>query len=258
MALDILPLWGVFAATTVVVLLSVEGGFRLGRYRVRSGAAEKEGPVGAMVAATLALLAFLLTFTFSMSASRFEARRQAVIEESNSIGTSYLRAGLLPEPHRSEIRRLLHEYAATRIASHDPDQVQAAIARSEALHGQLWSQATEVATNDSKSIVAGLFIQTLNETIDLHTIRVTAGLRSRIPTAIWAVLFFVTVLAMAGTGYQVGLTGPGRSPVILALVLTFSGVIVLIADLDRPHEGVLSVSQQSLIDLERGMQPQTP
>src|SRR5690348_10734501 len=94
--LDHLPLWGLFGATVAVVLLSIEGGYRLGQSRRRRSEDEKEGPVGAIVGATLGLLGFILAFTFGLAASRFDARRQIVVEEANDIGTTYLRAGLLP------------------------------------------------------------------------------------------------------------------------------------------------------------------
>jgi len=254
MSLDMLPLWSLFVITTGMVLLAVEGGTQLGKYRRRIGAAEKEGPVGAIVAATLALLAFLLTFSFGLAASRFEARRQAVLDESNAIGTTYLRAGMLPEPQRTEIQRLLRDYVRMRISGVQNNKVQEAITKSESLQTQLWSQASEVALQDSKSIVTGLFIQALNDTIDIHATRVHA-FRSRIPGVIWAVMCFVTILAMAATGYHEGLSSARRSPAIWALVLAFSGVIALISDLDRPDQGLLRVSQQTMLDLERGITP---
>jgi hypothetical protein len=254
MILDSLPLWSLYLAMTVAVLTSVETGFQFGKYRRRIGAAEKEGPVGPMVGATLALLAFLITFTFGIAASRFETRRQGLLDEANSIGTTYLRAGLLPESHRIEIQRLLREYVAARIQGAQSDQLVTAIARSEWLQKQLWSQATEVVSLDTQPIIAGLFVQSLNETIDLHTKRIHA-LSGRIPLAIWAVMGFVTVMAMTAAGYQEGLNSTCHSPVILALVLAFSVVAALIADLDRPHEGLLRVNQQIMIDLEKSMQP---
>ena len=54
--LDLLPIWGVFLATMAVVLLAVEGGFRLGQYRRRRSEQEDRPPVGEMVAATLAVM----------------------------------------------------------------------------------------------------------------------------------------------------------------------------------------------------------
>jgi hypothetical protein len=113
--LDALPLWGLFGTTVVIVLLSIEGGYWLGKFSRRRSEEEKEGPVGAIVAATLGLLAFILAFTFSLAASRFDARRQIVVEEANAIGTTYLRAGLLPNGRDVKIRKLLREYVEARL-----------------------------------------------------------------------------------------------------------------------------------------------
>jgi hypothetical protein len=99
--------------------------------------------------------------------------------------------------------------------------------------------------------VAGLFVQTLNETIDLHSKRVLIGVRSRIPFIIWLTLYLVTCLSMVELGYHGGMVGSRRSLSVAALVLTFSIVLWLIADLDRQREGVVSVSQQPLIELQR-------
>ena len=52
-------------------------------------------------------------------------------------------------------------------------------------------------------------------------------------------------------GYHAGLAGSGRSLALLALVLAFSAVVTLIVDLDRPQEGLLRVSQQTMIDLQK-------
>lgn len=156
--MDFLPLWCVFLVAVGLVRASVEAGFRLGRYRNAIGVAKDEGPASGIVGATLALLAFLLTFTFGIAASRFEARRQGLLDEANAIGTTYLRAGMLPEPHRGEIQRLLRDYIEARIAGANPDQTAAAITKSELIQTQLWSHAEQVAALDSHSIVAGLFV----------------------------------------------------------------------------------------------------
>jgi hypothetical protein len=256
--IDYLPLWGLFAATVVAVLLSLEGGFRLGRWRHQRSEQEKDVSVSAMVGATLGLLAFLLAFTFGMVASRFEVRRQVLLDEVNAIGTAYLRAALLPEPHRTEIRNLLRHYADVRLEGVRSGKVEEAIQRSEELHGRLWSQAAAVGEKNPGSIVAGLFIQSLNEVIDLHTKRVTAGLRSRLPDMIWLVLYAITVLGMGAMGYQAGLSGGSRSLAGSALALAFSAVILLIADLDRPREGLLKVSQQPMVDLQESMRERSP
>ena len=250
--LDFVPLWLLFLATIAVIFLAVEGGYRLGKYR-RRHSPEKDAPVGSMVGAMLGLLAFMLAFTFGLAASRFDERRHTILQDANAIGTTYLRAGLLPEPHRTEARRSLREYVDVRLEGVQPEKLNQAMSRSVELHTQMWSQATAVAEQDPRSVVAGLFIQSLNQLIDLHATRAMVGLRSRIPAVIWGALFFVALLTMATMGYHEGLSGTRRSLASLALVVTFSSVLLLIVDLDRPREGFLQVSQQSMLDLKKSM-----
>ena len=252
--LDLLPLWGLFLTIVVLVLAAIEGGYRLGSYRHRQSGREKEAPVGAMVGATLGLLAFMLAFTFGMAASRFDTRKQLVLDEANAIGTTYLRAAMLPE-RRDEIRTLLRSYVDARLEAVRPGQVAEEILRSEDIQGQLWSAATAIGLQHGDSIVVGLFVESLNEVIDLHAKRVTAGLRNRIPGTIWAALLTIATLSLAAMGYHAGLVGTIRSLAILVVAVTFSAVIALIADLDRPQEGTLTVSQQALIDVRQSMNP---
>jgi hypothetical protein len=214
-----------------------------------------------MVGSILGLLAFLLAFTFGLAATRFDARRQTVLEEANAIGTTYLRARLLPEPQRTEVAKLLREYVDVRLPdlrqSNTSQVIAQAITRSEELQEQLWSHAIAVAEKNP-TVMTGLFVQSLNEMIDLHAKRVLVGARSRIPISIWAGLFGLALLGMAAMGYQMGLSATRRSPAMLGMVLGFAGVLFLIADLDRAHEGFLTVSQQALIDLQRSMHAPKP
>ena len=255
--LDYIPLWALVGTTVVLIFLAVEAGFRVGRWRQRRAEHERETPVAAIVAATLGLLAFLLAFTFGMAASRFEIRRGLVLDEANAIGTTYLRAALVPEPHRTEIRTLLRDYVDLRLGGVEEGMAVPALARSEKLQGQLWAQAVIVAEKNPTPIT-GLFIQSLNEVTDLHAKRVTVGMRNRIPITIWGTLYFTAILAMAGVGYHEGLTSTTRTLATLVLVVAFSGVLWLLEELDRPQEGFIKVSQQTMIDLRKSMIPPGP
>ncbi len=252
--LDVLPLWGIFLAVLLLVTAAIECGYRLGNYRHHQSGDEKEAPVGAMVGATLGLLAFMLAFTFGMAAERFDTRKRLVLDEANAIGTTYLRTAMLPE-RRDEIRALLRSYVDVRLDAVRSGRVAEQILKSEEIQGQLWSSATAIGVQHPDSIVVGLFVASLNEVIDLHAKRVTAGLRNRIPGAIWGVLLTIATLSLAAMGYHAGLAGTIRSLAIIVVAVTFSAVIALIADLDRPQEGALIVSQQALIDLRQSMNP---
>ena len=251
--LDNFPLWLVFLLVVSVFELSIEIGYRAGRWRHVRTPGEKDLVVGAMVASILGLLAFILGFTFSLAASRFEARRQVVLKEANAIGTTYLRAQFLPEPEGGTVAQLLREYVDTRLRGIDSRQTAEAVARSEPLQTLLWQQAVSAAAKTPQSYTTALFINSLNEVIDVHSERLLVGLRSRIPSVIWAGLIGLAVLGMVAMGYQAGLSVTQRSPAMVGLSLAFAVVMVLIADLDRAQEGFLRVSQEAMVDLQATM-----
>ncbi len=256
--LDLIPLWLVLPLMLVIGMLAVEGGYRYGRWRHAHVSDEKDVPVAAMVGSVLGLLAIMLAFTFSLALARFDSRRDAVLEEANAIGTTYLRARLLPEPHRSEIMDLLREYTEIRAQGTTEAKVADAITRSEVLHERLWSRAVAVADKPPSSIMTGLFIQSLNETIDMHSRRVFVGLRSRIPVTIWLVLFGLALIGLGSVGYQAGLSETRRSPEMPILALAIAAVLFLIVDLDRAHEGRVRVGQHPMTDLLRTMKSTRP
>ena len=251
--LDLLPLWALVAALIAGNLLFDECGFRLGRLRARQSGKESADAVGTVVAAELGLLAFLLAFSFGIVVSRFDLRRHMALDEANAIGTTFLRAEMLPDAHGASIRHLLRTYADVRLAATTGAPIDELLRRSEQIHQQLWTEAVAAAQHDPRSVPAGLFIQSLNELIDLHTARVMAALRSRMPAAVWIVLFTVGLLAFFTMGYQAGLTRAGRSPAAVVLALTFGATVWLVADLDRPGEGFLRVSQEPMIEVRRMM-----
>ena len=255
--LDSLPLWFFFVIVLLLSLFSVEAGYRLGKRRHTRQKEETDAPVGGMVGAVLGLLALIIAFTFGFGAERFEARRQMVLNEANAIGTTYLRAGMLPE-QREEIQNLLKEYVDVRLQGVLGNNLVEGMRRSNEIQNQLWAHAVSIGEKNPNSIVVGLFIQSLNETIDLHSNRLQFGIRNRVPAAIWFVLIAVAIASLGAMGYHAGLAGVSRTLAGVAVAFAFSAVIGLIADLDRPQQGVLKVGQHALLDLQRSMNAPAP
>jgi hypothetical protein len=259
--LEQVPLWGIFGLTVAIVLLSIWFGRFLGNRRRSRPDHEDESSLGTIIGATLGLLAFMLAFTFGIAAERLQTKKQLLLDEINAIGTTFLRAGLLQEPHRSEVSSLLREYVDIRAnlakesILQQTKKLQEALSRSETLHDQMWLHAAALAQADRSSEIDALFIGSLNEMIDLHNSRLTV-MQYHIPTPIWYALYFITILSMVMVGYQAGLSGKSSLKVILVLALTFSVVILLIADLDRAT-GSLRVSQQPMLELQKKLQIQT-
>jgi len=251
------PLWGLFPLTVALCIAAVETGAAYSRAALRKSDKDPDAPLGSLVGSLLGLLAFTLAFTFSMAAGRFDARKQLVLQESNAIGTTYLRAALLPPKEGLAIRALLREYAALR-ASVSKENAAAVASRSEQIHGELWAQTRLLAQEPMDSEIRSLFIASLNETIDLHQSRKTVGGQYRVPGTIWTVLYLLTTLSMLAVGYQVGMSGARRLRGAPVLAAAFSLVFLLIADLDRPGEGFMRVSQQPLLDVQHSMAGDSP
>jgi hypothetical protein len=245
------PLLPIFLASVVVILLAGEFGRRLGVHRGGKGGDN----VATLEGAILGLLALMISFTFAMSLNRFESRRDAVLAEANAIGTTALRARLLPAPHDREALALLHEYVRLRTAQNEGKTAlpaQKAAARTSAIQEALWQHAKSVAATNNAMVPTGLFIQTLNEMIDDQEKYVIAT-HNRVPNIVLIALYAIAIVASAFTGYAGGLESRrSRLPVHVMGVLVAS-VILLIQDLDRPSSGFIRVSQQPLIDATASM-----
>ncbi|MEW6535709.1 MAG: hypothetical protein AB1454_08800 [Candidatus Auribacterota bacterium] len=252
------PFWVIYLVSVVVVLLSIKLGIVVANIKSRRDEGEHESSVGTVVGATLGLLAFILAFSFGMSADRFGARKQLLLDEVNAIETTYLRAGFFAEPSRSDIRNELKKYVNTRafdtsVVDFTYQQYKKLIKDSEAIHTQLWAHAEKIARTDLNSDIGALFVESLNNLIELHTSRVTVGFY-RIPSIIWIVLISVTILSMASVGYYFGRFGKVSWMISIGLALVFSVVILLIFDLDRTGSGNIKVNQQPMINLQQKLE----
>src|SRR5215467_11868462 len=129
--LDRFPSLATFLTSVLVSFLSLEIGFRYGRSRRQRPASEQEVLVRTMVRSMVTLMAFTLAIAFWIAATYFDSARQFRLNEVNAIGLAYLRADLLPEPHRTEIRNLLREYVDARLEGVRSGDIEQAISRSE-------------------------------------------------------------------------------------------------------------------------------
>lgn len=201
--------------------------------------------------ATLGLLALIIGFTFAMALSRFEARRDAIVNEANAIGTTALRARLLPQPHRTETLNLLREYVQIRIdiieSGRSLAELKAFVDRSNAIQEALWQQAKIVAANDNSMVPTGVFILTLNEMIDDQGKRL-ATLRNRVPNVVLLALFGIAAVAGGFAGYANGLDPRRTRLPVYIMGLVVCSVILLILDLDRPSSGFIRNDQQPMLD----------
>lgn len=256
--LDRTPVWLLYAGTVLLLLAGNEIGFRLGIWRRKHMPEGEKTPATAIQGSTLGLLAFMLAFTFGMSGSRFDARKQLVMDEASAVLRAYQRAQFLPEPQKGECSRLLRDYVELRagIAGRNVSELQEAISRSEGIQDALWKQATSLADRPGPSL--SIFIQALSELTDLQIKRVRAAVWNRIPPTVVLTLYGIAFLALTAMGYGAGLAESRTTIPSVMLILTFSAIIVLIVDLERPRQQLFEVSQQPMADVARRIQSFQP
>lgn len=252
-----LDLWFIFGVSIVFFLMGDEAGFRLGRRKRPAVDEDARSQITTIQGAMLGLLGLLLGFTFSMAMSRFELRKQQILEESNAIGTTYLRAQLMPEPTRKEVSNLLHQYVEVRLQFYQAgitgEGFPKALAQTERLQLQLWSRAAAWGDKDPRAVTAGLFLQSLNEVIDLHSKGLTA-LENHVPEIILVLLYFVALTAIGLIGYGCGLAGRRNFLVTLVTSVLIVAVIVVIIDLDRPQQGLIKVGLGRMVELHQSLE----
>jgi hypothetical protein len=254
--LDRFDLSVIYAGSFAVVIASVMLGYALGMFQRRRAIDYSEGPVGAVVGAMLGLLAFILAFTFGIVTSRFDTRKQLLLQDVNAIATATVRADLLPEPDRTECRALMKRYLDLRVvAIHDMSRIPSLTAESESLQVRLWEHAVALARQDMNSDIGALFVESLNDLSNTHRDRFTVSMLYRIPSQIWFGLLWITVASMTAVGFQFGLAGRLSWIMMITLAITFSSVIVLIARIDRTGKGAILVDQKPMIELQHKLWP---
>lgn len=252
-----IDLWLIFVCAIVLFFLAFEGGFRFGRLIQPKADESTRMWITTIDAAILGVLALLLGFTFSMSLSRFDLRKELVLEEANTIGTTYLRAQLLPEPYMTEMSVLLRQYVDARLeGTLQPGKLLEAIVKSEHLHNQLWACAVDVSKDKrvSSPAIVSLFLSSLNEMIDLHAKRL-AAFENRVPQMVLILLFVCGTITVLITGYGCGLCERRNFIPASMMSVILAMVILVIMDLDQPGRGFITVSQQSLIRLQQSLNP---
>jgi hypothetical protein len=246
----------VFLVLVALLLAFAEIGFRLGlRLHVTKDEARK-GQIGAIQGAVLGLLGLLLGFTFAMAVERYDTRRGLVVQEANALGTTYLRASLLPDAHQAPVKDSVRRYVDLRLKYwplvDDPAKLTEGKELVETIQAELWKHATEAAREAPTDITA-TFIESLNETIDTDAKRI-AAMRAGIPTGVWLLLIMVAAFGCITTSYGGGAEGARSKLGSVFLPLLIAVVVVLIFDISHPRVGLIQVGQQPLEDLQQSIQ----
>lgn len=240
------------------ILLMTEVGRRVGARRLaRHGECAATG-VSSIDGAVFALLGLLLAFTFSGAAARFDARRQLIVEESNDIGTAYLRLDLLPPAAQPELRELFRRYVDSRLSVYrklpDLTAAKAELAYGADLQNQIWTRAVAGSRTADTPAPTMLLLPAINNMIDITTTRTIAG-RTH-PPAVVFVMLLILVLASSFLAGHAMAAGKHRGLLhMLCFAIVLSAAVYVILDYEFPRLGLIRIDafDQLLVDVRAGM-----
>jgi hypothetical protein len=230
------------------MLLMLEVGRRIGiRRRVRDPDGGETG-LGALDGAIFGLIGLLIAFTFSGAASRFDKRRELIVQEANNIGTAYLRLDLLPASTQPALRDDFRQYVNSRLvvyqALSDVEATKAKLAESKLIQAEIWKRAV-AATKTAEvngNAVTSLVLSSLNEMIDITTTR-TVALQTHLPPIIFIMLAVLVLVGSLISGYGMAGAKERNWLHVLSFTVLMMGVIYIILDLEHPRLGLIRVDE---------------
>ncbi len=241
------------------MLILLEVGRRIGVQRIARDPDGARVGAGAVEGAVFGLLGLLVAFTFSGAVMRFDARRQLIIEEANSIGTAYLRVDLLPASVQPAARDLFRKYLDSRLTTYrhwqDVAGAREELGRSTKLQGEIWRQAVTASRSpDAHPDAAKLLLPALNEMIDITTTR-TMATQVHPPQIIFVMLFGLALASSLLAGYGMA-GGKKRSWVhMFGFALATAAAVYVILDIEYPRLGLIRVDafDRVLVELLESM-----
>ncbi len=228
-------------------------GYRFKNRYIRKFPGIEHVGIGPTEGSLLGLTALLLSFTFGMSSTKYELRRQHIITEANEIGTTILRCDLYPDSVRNLLRSDLKNYLETRIAYYnvgdDEELIHSKLVQSDSISKIIWNRVSALAHNKDYWVATEQMVPSLNAMIDIVTTR-EAGRRAVVPRLIFLILCVLILVSAFLSGY--GSKSLERNRVLVfAFAFITTLALYLVVDLDRPRQGFVNLgkAQQMIVDL---------
>jgi hypothetical protein len=240
-----------FVSSFLALWFSTRAGVFIGR-RMRPLSAEAREDYNIVLTSTLTLLGLIIGFSFSMAISRYDQRKNYEEEETNAIGTEYVRAELLPAAEAAAVKELLRKYVAQRVlfyTTRDEQQLLRINAYTSQLQDQMWSVVRDAAAA-KPSPTTSLAASGMNDVLNSQGYTRAAWL-NRIPTEAWVLMIAIAICSNFLVGYGARQTGTGLL-IVLPFVLAIA--FFLVSDIDSPRRGGSRVGPQNLENLSRSLQ----
>ncbi len=253
---------GFLNTTVIVTILLFIGmlimdfvGFKIRSNRNKKNITEYNTGLGPIEGALLGLLSLLLAFTFNLSADRYDARRQTIIDEANNIGTALLRANLYPDSVKNLLKTDFKQYIEARInyydVGNDEDKIQAALNQSSFISQKIWNNIAALSQKPENVLRSQQMIPAMNSMIDITTVRDDKRI-AYVPNSILNLLFILCLVSAFIIGY-------GRKEkktdwiLLCCFILMITVTVYLILDLDQGRSGIITMdtAHQKMLELRK-------
>lgn len=251
--LPVLNVWVVIAVSFLLLFISYFIGFSTGKRFAGIKSQTHSSNISSLLTGLIALMGILLAFSFSLSSSRFDLRKQLIIEESLDIGTAYFRVGLLADTAlRKEVRSLLKDYVQQRINYYDAGAIEKEMdqymGKSENIQVRIWMKTAEIGRR-SPDINSSLLTQSLNTMIDVSG-AISGSMKNHVPALILLMLIAASAFTIFTMGYTHGLSSDKNLWFAMGLNVIICSILFLIVDMDSPFAGLLKINIDALTDLQ--------
>ena len=189
-----------FMFSVVVLWLAAQAGAYLRQQRPLRDEVRED--FGLVVTATLTLLGLIIGFSFSMSTTRYDQRKNYEEAEANAIGTEYVRAGLLPANDAAAVRAQLRKYTELRIEfyrTRDHEELLRVDADTAKLQSEMWS-AVETPAKAQPTPLMAVATMGMNDVLNSQGYT-QAAWWNRIPSSAWALMIAIAVCCNVLVGY---------------------------------------------------------
>jgi hypothetical protein len=247
-----IPVGLLIVLVIIAALVFIEIGYRIGKRMYQRQSHESDVIVSSVSGYVLGLIAFIMAFTFGIVSSRYDNKKSLVREEANAIRTVWFRSDFLQDTDRATTKKLLIEYVDTRLAgieSKEESAIKQSLIRCGEIQQQLWKIAVINGYRDLNSDVGSLYIEGLNDMINIHITRVIVSFYSRVPMGIWTILMFMLTIGMMLVGYMTAIGGSRRSWSFVFLAISFALVIGMLYTMDKLYSPFTPISQFAMEQL---------
>ena len=224
------------------MLVAIWIGYKIGLKKTKTDNKNAE-----ISSSLLGLLALILGFTFAMAGSRYENRKDNLINEANCIGTAVLRSDIYPDSLKNEFKKDFESYVKSRkdyyLLENDEEKLNTSLKQSAVASGKLWNRAAFYAKDKDYFIQSNMMLPALNSMFDSAS-KSNMVLNSKVPETIVYLMLAFSIIISFFIGYNSGLEKKINTKFITGFCFLICIVIYITLDLDRPRRGLIKLDTE--------------